>query len=66
MLGQLQAFMLEALRWRLVAPIGMSFVVTFPDMKRRRGSMYARMLGFAHRTTKDIVWVCSSPGLCRS
>ncbi|KAG6381787.1 cytochrome P450 [Boletus reticuloceps] len=56
MLPQLHAFMLEALRWRPVAPLGMFPVLTLAELKQRKGSIYAYMPGFAHRATKDIIW----------
>ena len=55
MLPQLHAFVLEALRWRPVAPLGMSL---FPDRSSNVGcSLCACMPGFPHRATKDIIWV---------
>ena len=47
------AFVLEVHRWRLIAPFGMLSII------HRMTSLTETlmMLGFAHKATKDIVWV---------
>ena len=55
MLPQLHAFMLEALRWRPPAPLGMFLL----ELERHMSLIYACIQGFPHRAMKDIIWVCT-------
>ena len=62
MLPQLQAFLLEAIRWRPIAPLGKFPIITSQSV----APLNAWMPGFAHRATKDIIWVriCYARSIC--
>lgn len=47
----MQAFILEALRWRPVNPIGKSIMYI-------QDHLVDGIPGLPHRATKDIIWVC--------